>query len=107
MGAEKATDVAAVTSNFSDGVDVQIMRIGVPWARQAMHDYSPKNDPFPKEEDDLNELPVRCLKCNSTEVIFGSLGSEEEIAEGPTSKFDWTCDACGNHWEDDGVVKDA
>ena len=107
MGPEKATGVDAVTSNFTNGVSVQIMRIGVPWARQAMQYYAPENDPFPKREDELNELPVRCPKCNSTEVIFGSLSTEEEeTTEGLTSKFNWTCDSCGHQWEDDGIVED-
>lgn len=107
MGAEKATGVDAVTSDFTKGVSVQIMRIGVPWARQAMQHYAPENDPDAKQVEELDELPVRCPKCHSTEVIFGSLGSEEEITEGTTSKLDWTCDSCGHRWEDDGVVKEA
>jgi hypothetical protein len=35
IGPEKATGVEAVTSNFANGLSVQIMQVGVPWARQA------------------------------------------------------------------------
>jgi len=41
MGEEKATGVDYVTSNFPQGVSVQIMRIGWPWARQALKHYKP------------------------------------------------------------------
>jgi hypothetical protein len=33
MGPEKATGVETVTSNFVNGVSVQVMRIGLPWTR--------------------------------------------------------------------------
>jgi DNA-directed RNA polymerase subunit M/transcription elongation factor TFIIS len=105
MGAEQATDVKAVTSDFAKGVAVQIMRVGVPWARQAMQHYVPRNDQSPKEPEEVVEVAVRCPKCHSTEVVL-----EEMIpstAEGPVpERFEWTCDSCGNRWEDDGVLKE-
>jgi len=33
IGPEKAAGVDAVTSNFANGLSVQIMQVGVPWAR--------------------------------------------------------------------------
>lgn len=49
MGKEKATGVDKVTSNFSSGVRVQIMQIGMPWAMPAMQHYEPEDGPTPKE----------------------------------------------------------
>jgi hypothetical protein len=69
MGPEKATGIDAVTSNFVDGVSVQVMRIGLPRTHQALRDYTPANEPGPKQEEELSDLPVRCPKCHSTEVI--------------------------------------
>lgn len=107
MGAEKATGVHAVTSNFGNGVSVKIMQIGVPWARQAMLNYTPANEPGPKREEELSELPVRCPKCHSTEVVFERLTTEPATApENSSSKFEWTCDSCGHHWEDEGIVEE-
>lgn len=107
MGPEKATGVDAVTSNFANGVSVQIMRIGMPWARQAMRDYTPTNEPGPKQEGERSELPVRCPKCHSTEVIFEDLITEPTTATDNSSpKYKWTCDSCGHRWEDDGIVEE-
>src|SRR5438045_4162860 len=49
IGPEKATGVDAVTSDFSDGLSVQVMLIGFPWARQAMKNYYPEDHPPPQE----------------------------------------------------------
>lgn len=107
MGPEKATGVDAVTSNFANGVSVQIMRIGLPWARQAMRNYTPANEPAPKQEEELSDLPVRCPKCHSAEVIFERLLTEPTTATDNSSpKFEWTCDSCGHRWEDEGIVKE-
>jgi DNA-directed RNA polymerase subunit M/transcription elongation factor TFIIS len=104
MGLEKATGVDEVTSNFANGVGVQIMQIGLPWAGPAMRHYEPEDDPTPKEEV-VDELPVRCPQCHSTEVVFEGLTSEPAIAES-SQKYKWTCDSCGYQWEDDGVAKE-
>ncbi|MGA7848067.1 MAG: hypothetical protein WCA13_03080 [Terriglobales bacterium] len=116
MGKEKATGVDKVTSNFSNGVSVQIMQIGMPWAMPAMQNYDPEDDPTPKEQE-VDELPIRCPKCHSTEVVLEgrtfdgrtieARASEPAIAADDSSeKFQWTCDSCGHHWEDDGVAKE-
>jgi DNA-directed RNA polymerase subunit M/transcription elongation factor TFIIS len=106
MGPEKATGVDEVTSNFANGVGVQIMRIGMTWAMPAMGHYEPEDDPTPKDSEELEELPVRCPKCHSTEVVFEGLTSAPAITtDESTQKFKWTCDSCGHRWEDDGVAK--
>lgn len=105
MGPERATGVDAVTSNFAEGVSVQVMNVGLPWARQALQTYEPADDPTPKEKEELDELPVRCPKCKSTEVVFEDLvGEPTASAENAASRFKWKCDSCGHEWEDDGVV---
>ena len=122
MGPEKATGVAEVTSNFANGVSVKIMRIGMPWARRPMSQFSPKDAPQPEEPEELEDVPMRCPKCQSEEVIFNGFvtqlpddefPSSSGKAESPSSssagdspeKFDWTCDACGYEWTDDGIAK--
>jgi len=133
MGPEKATSVAGVTSNFADGVKVKVMRIGLPWALQALHrDYFPEDDPTPEEPEQPKEIPVRCPRCQSTDVVFNGLveqtpshdpdefpaaesSSQSKSSEAgpadpdaePCQKFDWTCESCGKEWQDDGVVKES
>ena len=102
MGPENADGAEAVTSNFAEGVDVKIMEIGLPWARQVLQDYTPAD--APKDPEPTDDVPVRCPKCHSEEVVFEDLlpgGSGEEL-----SRYKWKCDSCGSEWEDDGVVED-
>lgn len=107
MGPEKATGVDGVTSNFGNGVGVQIMQIGLAWAGPAMRHYEPEDDPTPKENEELDELPVRCPKCHSAEVVFEGGTSTLVVATDDSSqKYKWTCDSCGHQWEDDGVAKE-
>jgi DNA-directed RNA polymerase subunit M/transcription elongation factor TFIIS len=107
MGPEKATGVDGATSNFANGVGVQIMQIGMPWARRAMQHYEPEDDPTPKENQELDELTVRCPKCQSAEVVFEGRAPEPGKAMDESSReFEWTCDSCGHQWEDDGVAKE-
>ncbi len=107
MGPEKATGVDGVTSNFANGIGVQIMQIGLAWAGPAMRHYEPEDDPTPKETEELDELPVRCPKCHSAEVVFEGGTSTLVVATDDSSqKYKWTCDSCGHQWEDDGVAKE-
>ena len=107
MGQERATGVNAVTSNFVNGVSLKIMQIGLPWARQILKNYTPANEPGPEQEEGLSELPVHCPKCHSTEVVFERLTTEPTAATDNSSpKFEWTCDLCGHHWEDEGIVEE-
>ncbi len=125
MGPEKATGVADVTSNFVTGVTVKIMRIGWPWAIRAMKNYFPKDEPPEEASPEQEDVPVRCPKCQSTEVVFNRLVTEPPpndesefppaTMDSPSSstqspetppKFDWACEACGYKWQDDGVAKE-
>jgi DNA-directed RNA polymerase subunit M/transcription elongation factor TFIIS len=104
MGPEKATRAEAVTSNFSKGVAVQVMSVGLPWPRQAMQHYEPANEPRDEQWEKDAEVAVRCPKCHSTEVVFDELINEPAATDGPSlPRYRWTCDACGNEWEDEGV----
>jgi DNA-directed RNA polymerase subunit M/transcription elongation factor TFIIS len=105
MGPEKATGVDAVTSNFANGLNVQIMQVGVPWARQALQQYFPADEPPEEKADESDDLAIHCPRCHSMEVVFEDPDRGPDNADGkPSSKFKWTCDSCGHEWEDDGLV---
>jgi DNA-directed RNA polymerase subunit M/transcription elongation factor TFIIS len=105
MGAENATKADTVTSSFSAGVDVKVMRVGVLWAQQALQYYEPEDEPKISEEAEV-ELVVQCPKCGSEEVVFGDETTTPEAANGPRSNYQWSCDSCGHRWIDDGVAKE-
>jgi DNA-directed RNA polymerase subunit M/transcription elongation factor TFIIS len=105
MGPEKAIGVDAVTSNFANGLNVQIMQVGVPWARQALQQYFPADEPPEEKADESDDLAIHCPRCHSMEVVFEDPDRGPENADGkPSSTFKWTCDSCGHEWEDDGVA---
>ncbi|MFZ3265574.1 MAG: hypothetical protein WA172_16325 [Terriglobales bacterium] len=107
IGPKKATRVDAGTLNFGNGVSVQVMRIGLPWAAQALQNYKPADEPARKHEEELPELSVRCPKCRSTEIILGDVVPERAGASRNASPaYRWSCDSCGCEWEDDGTVKE-
>jgi hypothetical protein len=105
MGPEMATGVEAVTSNFVNGVDVKIMNVGVPWALQALQYYEPANEPESERVEEPDEIPVRCPRCHSSDIVLDTLIGEEPSTEKDSpQQFEWTCDACGHRWKDDGIV---
>jgi DNA-directed RNA polymerase subunit M/transcription elongation factor TFIIS len=107
MGIEEATGVDAVTSDFTKGVGVKIMNVGVPWAQQALANYEPANDPWPKQHQEPDEIPVCCPKCHSTEVVFEDLiGEEPKTEKDSPQQFQWACDSCGYRWKDDGIARE-
>jgi DNA-directed RNA polymerase subunit M/transcription elongation factor TFIIS len=108
IGPEKATGVEDMPLNFAEGVSVQVMRVGLPWAWQAIANYEPANEPpEEKDEEHRQEIPVTCPRCRSEEVIFEQLKRESpETDDESRATFVWTCDSCGHQWEDEGVVKE-
>lgn len=102
MGQENATAVEEVTSNFAQGVDVKVMRIGAPWATQVLQEYAPADEPE-SEKVPPDPVTVHCPKCRSDEIFLQELEPPAD-AENEPAKLKWVCDACGNEWTDDGVV---
>ena len=108
IGPEKASSVESVTSNFSKGLMVRIMRVGLPWAYRAAQEYFPHDIPPQEIIEEPDNLAIHCPRCRSTEVVFEDLQPGPETSQGePASKFKWTCDLCGHAWEDDGLLSRA
>ena len=104
MGPEKVTSADVLTANFAEGISVQVMAIGFYWAQQALQNYEPLDQPpTPPEEKEWKEIPVRCPRCQSTDVIFlDRTGDQCETKP----CFRWVCAACRHRWQDDGLVKE-
>jgi transposase-like protein len=66
-----------------------------------MQNYFPADDRAQEPEEELDEASVRCPRCHSSEIV---LEDTEPVREGGSSqRFQWTCDACGSQWEDEGL----
>lgn len=104
LGDEEATDANAVRSNFANGVSVKIMRIGIPYATRARRMFQPQDDSRTKERDeDVEADPLLCPKCKSDQVFLDEAEPDPANPE-KAATFQWTCDACGHRWEDDGIL---
>jgi len=113
MGSENATGVEDVTTDFAEGVEVKVMRIGAPWAYQAMKDYFPEDEqPEPTNYEDTGDVAIRCPRCRSTDVVLKDLinpGQDGDVSllgddfMMRKAKYHWTCASCGREWQDDGV----
>jgi DNA-directed RNA polymerase subunit M/transcription elongation factor TFIIS len=57
-----------------------------------------------KEEDSASDSEPQyavCPQCQSPDIIFE--GIESQSGNGTESKYNWSCDACGHRWSDDGL----
>ena len=61
--------------------------------RQLFTRFKPK---VPADWD--QERICTCPKCHSEEIVFQELDAK-------TATFNWSCDACGHVWNDDGVER--
>jgi DNA-directed RNA polymerase subunit M/transcription elongation factor TFIIS len=52
------------------------------------------------EEGEAGDCNFVCPKCHSPEIVFHELDPD-------TATFDWSCDACGHEWKDEGVEHEA
>jgi DNA-directed RNA polymerase subunit M/transcription elongation factor TFIIS len=110
MGNERATRSEDVKSDFSKGVPVAIMRIGLPYATRARRNFKPEDDPERQEWDEAEEealkpVDVFCPRCRSEKVLLEG-GEPDSRTRGYTAHFNWRCENCGKRWQDDGVVEE-
>jgi len=104
MGREEATSVDGVTSTFTLGVPVGVMKVGEPWAVEAMKNYFPKDEPPEPEDEQEGDLAIHCPQCHSEDVVFDELVSQSQSFDNSSEqKYRWTCGSCGYEWVDDGV----
>jgi len=75
--------------NFEEGVDLTVREEDLSRVRSVIAQL------VPPEPHDEKEFSFVCPKCHSPEIVFQELDA--------TAKFNWSCDACGHAWNDDGV----
>jgi predicted RNA-binding Zn-ribbon protein involved in translation (DUF1610 family) len=75
---------------FEEGVDLTVREEDLSRVRGVIGQL------VPQEPHDEKEFSFVCPKCHSPEIVFQEMDAE-------TAKFNWSCDACGHEWNDDGV----
>jgi predicted nucleic-acid-binding Zn-ribbon protein len=91
----------AFKSTFENGVDLKVRYVDNQFALQAIAKSLP-----PEASDDTIHIRV-CPKCQSDEIVFQSLDMTQNPSSAFDAKFNWSCDACGYQWKDDGVEAEA
>ena len=62
-----------------------------------------------KEEegsDEEKDYAILCPKCRSPKVVLVGQDTEVLAESPPRDKFQWSCDACGHQWVDEGVAQE-
>jgi DNA-directed RNA polymerase subunit M/transcription elongation factor TFIIS len=58
-----------------------------------------------KDDPEETEYAILCPKCHSAKVVLKGRTSTSEAS--PIGvKFQWSCDACGHQWVDDGITQE-
>jgi hypothetical protein len=104
LGPDLVDDIRLLHTSFQKGVGVNVRYLDRRRATAALALYSrnPQPDASADEPED-EEYEVHCPKCHSTDVIFQSLDPDPATKSTFDSKFNWSCDACGCQWKDDGL----
>jgi hypothetical protein len=59
-----------------------------------------------KDAEEEKDYAILCPKCHSAQVVLQ--GREPELKNPHfTAKFQWSCDACGHQWVDEGNTQEA
>jgi hypothetical protein len=99
LGPDNLEDPEAFSIKFDNGLDLKIRYVDQRHAIQALQQSLP---PDPGIEN-AADIFARCPKCHSTEIVFQDRDSQPGTEPSFDSKFNWSCDACGHKWTDDGI----
>jgi DNA-directed RNA polymerase subunit M/transcription elongation factor TFIIS len=106
FGQDNVMELEDFKGSFDRGIEVKTRAADRDRARFARMRAAAEEDPnwdAPDPEDE-KKYAVLCPKCRSEEVVFE--GSQPGKTDLPAdSIFNWSCDACGYEWTDDGVAK--
>jgi hypothetical protein len=110
IGPDKVLEPEDYKGSFVDGVNVKIRSVD---RRRTLTRFAilekkaallrEKTGEQPDDEDEQG-YEIRCPQCNSAEVVFEERDCKDSINPPPTAKYKWSCCACNNQWQDDGVV---
>ena len=101
LGPDNLENVDAFQGSFDNGVDLKVRYVDNQRALQALSQSSPSDSGV------ITDYVPRCPKCHSSEIVFQSLDSESPANSAFDSTFNWSCDACGHRWKDEGIEQES
>jgi hypothetical protein len=103
LGPDNVENVDDFKGSFDDGVGIQVMNFQ---SQYAVGGLRRRFQPEPEEDTpDDKDYAILCPKCNSPDTVFRGLDVEPSGRLAPDAKNNWSCDACGHQWKDDGIVE--
>jgi hypothetical protein len=94
-GADNVDDPEELAWTLDEGLKMKVRTDDVPRVLGALSQLF-ANEPDDPTEPEVGDFAPACPKCKSPDIVFHEI-------DGNTTKFRWSCDACGHLWEDDGV----
>lgn len=105
LGPDNVESVDDYKGSYEGGVEIKVMKFQANYAQTGLRASLPSQ---PQEESaEQEEFAICCPKCNSPEVVLLGLVEEPGKRSEHAAKNSWSCDACGHHWEDEGIVENA
>jgi hypothetical protein len=101
LGPANLENVEEFTSSFENGVDLKVRYIDNQRALQAL------SRSLPPEPEGEKDYVARCPKCHSAEIVFQGRDATQDTNSAFDGSFNWSCDACGYQWTDDGIEERA
>lgn len=98
LGPENIVDLEDFKASFDGGVELKVFAIDTRRAADVLARYAPEKEEEDPDED--AEYAVLCPKCHSQEITL-----RDEAATSADAKYNWTCDACGHEWTDEGIAQ--
>jgi hypothetical protein len=105
IGPDNVDDLANFHGSFEHGVEIKVEKADQQRAFAALA-MMPRSETETNPEADAVNTMACCPRCSSTEIVFESLDPTPDGKSGFNSKFNWTCDACGYKWKDDGIEQE-
>ena len=102
-GPENLENIDELKSGLSDdGIALKVCRTDLARGISALAEL-----PSEPEEPEPPDYSAVCPKCHSPEIVFQGRQPESATTSEANAKFNWSCDACGYQWQDDGIEHEA
>ena len=103
FGPERVEDLAMLNDGFEHGVDVRVRDFDQQRATAALAQAAAKKEQPQENAQEETPYTPHCPRCHSTEIVFQSLDLDPGTTSAFDSKYNWSCEACGYQWKDDGI----
>jgi hypothetical protein len=101
LGPDNLENVEDFKSSFENGIDLKVRNVDNQFALQAL------SKSLPPQTEGYDDYTAVCPKCHSEEIVFHDLDVSQHPGSAFDAKFNWSCDACGYRWKDDGIEAQA